>query len=531
MGTTVQDLLPLQIYRENAQVLTTAGLDNEVKYFTVMEAPDFHVDSLSSHVFILTTLSAHHGSLEEINHVIGELCRVGVSAIGIKLGRFIDRVDPSTAAIAEEHAVPLITFGSNMMFREILAESLAYISDNQRQIIDQINALNHELFDAILQNRSLKELIERLCDKVECYGCCMDVEGNRIAEASSLQGELDVDAVREAIAYFFDHWDPRTGQNYLQNGNIVVFPCRAQQELLGVLCIALASNRTELAIPLAEVIVNALSVKFLEHDLKMQAKREMVSSVLDDVLFAKYKEENEIIERLTLLNFTPQKNYLLITIKVDEPDAAKRSISPTVDILQRVFEQRFDSSIAFVRGNRYVVLLGYKGDKSPAAIRKTMNYCADAVQQAVRRNVDVGCSIPTSDLRELPECYTQAKNAIKYGRSIDPNGRVFLYDDYFEMGLIAHGLNTNASATFFNRIIDPILEYDSKYKSELWTTLECCFTHGTLEKVSAELFIHISTLRYRLQKIQVLTNYNYFDIKGRMSLYLAYLLYKVSQEQ
>ena len=46
MGITVADLLKLNIYRENAQVVVSEGLKNEVQYFTVMEAPDFHFDSL-----------------------------------------------------------------------------------------------------------------------------------------------------------------------------------------------------------------------------------------------------------------------------------------------------------------------------------------------------------------------------------------------------------------------------------------------------------------------------------------------------
>mgnify|MGYP003375648555 FL=1 len=97
--------------------------------FQVMEAPDFHFDSLAAHVFILTTLSAHHDSLEEINRIIRGLCEANVAAIGIKLGRFINEIDPSTIEIVQEYNVPLITFSQNVLFREILSSSLALISD------------------------------------------------------------------------------------------------------------------------------------------------------------------------------------------------------------------------------------------------------------------------------------------------------------------------------------------------------------------------------------------------------------------
>lgn len=530
MGTTVAELLELKLYQDHTKVLSSEGLENEVKFFAVMEAPDFHIETLTRDTFVLTTLSAHYQSLEQINRIILKLCQTGVPGIGIKVGRFVDAVDPSTVAIAREYRIPLLTFSTDVKFREVLAESLGRISVNQNHIISQINALNHELFDAILHNRSIRDLIGMLCEKVECYGCCMDMDGNRMAEANSLKGELDVDEIRSAVAQFYETWNSSPQQGYLRRGNVVVFPCRAEHELLGILCIALPPNRSELAIPLAEVIVNALSVKFLEHDLRLRAKRELVTSVLDDLLFTRYKEESEIIERLNLLNFTPQKYYMMVAVKLQESESVKRGISGTVNTFQRVFEQRFDSAIVFLHGNRYVALLGYKQERNCAAVRRTMEYCTDTLRQTLRMELTLGCSIPFTDLCQLSDSYGQAKNAIQYGTAIDPDCSVYLYDDYFEMGLIAHGMNTPASDTFFRRVIDPIVEYDRRYKSELWTTLECCFTHSTLEKVATELFIHISTLRYRLQKIQSLTGCNYFDVKGRMTLYMAFLLYKVSRE-
>lgn len=531
MGITVADLLKLNIYRENAQAVVSEGLKNEVQYFTVMEAPDFHFDSLTAHVFILTTLSAHHDSLEEVNRIIRGLCETNVAAIGIKLGRFINEIDPSTIEIVQEYHVPLITFSQNVFFREILSSSLALISDTQRVIIDQINIMNRELFDAILHHCSWKQLIKLLCDKIECYGCCMDAMGTRIAEASSLTVDLDVNAVRAAMDRFFVQQEEVTRQNYMQCGNIIIFPCRAKQEFLGVLCIVVEDNRTELVLPLAEAIANALSVKFLEHNLKVQTEREMVASILDDVLFSEHKDENVIIDRLTLLNFEPQEHHVLVVIKGRDNDFSERNSSRTLDVIQNLFQQRFESTVVFVRGSRYIALLSYKNEKKAATMSKIMEYCSTSIEKVTHQRLDIGCSMPVTDFREMPECYQQAKHALQYGRMVHPESRVYLYDDYFEMGLISYGLHTNAGDTFFKCIINPILEYDRKYKSELWPTLECCFFHSTLENVSAKLYIHISTLRYRLQKIQALTGYNYFDIKGRMSLYMAYLLYKVSQEQ
>ena len=98
------------------------------------------------------------------------------------------------------------------------------------------------------------------------------------------------------------------------------------------------------------------------------------------------------------------------------------------------------------------------------------------------------------------------------------------------MGLIAHGLSSSEANLFQTRIINPILDYDAQTKSELWHTLEVSSTGKTLDQIAQELHIHISTLRYRLQKIESITSYNFFKQNDRMKLYMAFILHKVSDQ-
>ena len=128
----------------------------------------------------------------------------------------------------------------------------------------------------------------------------------------------------------------------------------------------------------------------------------------------------------------------------------------------------------------------------------------------------------------MSTCYLQAKKAVQFGRILDPSGRVYLYDDYFELGLISCGIGSGESGIFFERIINPILEYDKQFKTDLWPTLEASFSNDKLEQIAGELHIHISTLRYRLQKVESLTGYSFFNSHDKLTLYLAFLLYKVS---
>lgn len=528
MGTTVSQLLEIPFLHENTRLITNCGLNKNVQYVTVMEAPDFHFNELNE-VFILTTLSAHHSSLDEINRVIRELCESGVSAIGIKVGRFVDRIDESTAAIAQEHNVPIIALNKTVLFREALSETLSLIADNQRLIITQINELNRELFDAILKNSSIQQLINILSKKIPCYCCCIDSTKKKIAEVSSIGTDFDMKAIENAIGEFYVMRNSPKKNHFVHEGNIIVFPCKVKNQLLGVFCISLKDTQMEIIFPLAEAIVNALCVKFLEQNLKLQTEREMISAILDDILFTKHTDESTIIDRLATLGFSPQQNHMLVIVAPRNPDYSKISEFQSFSIIKNIFTSRFPYSIVFKRGKEVLVLLSVKTDKVADAIPNDIGYCSSVISDAIHQRMDIGCSISVTDFRKIPGCYQQAKRAIQYGRLFDNERRVFMYSDYYEIGLIALGAGSNDSETFFNNVILPIQAHDSRFKGDLWATLECCFANKTLESVAANLFIHIGTLRYRLQKIEGLTGYNYFDSKGRTTLYIAYLLYTISK--
>ncbi len=529
MNTTVNGLLQLPIVQSKGHLLAESGLNNIVQYVTVMEAPDFRLSNLGKHVFVLTTLSAHYESLDKINHIVRGLCEVHVSAIGIKLGRFIDEVDPSTVQIAREHDVALITFDSTAYFREILSEMLSIITGNQRQVLNQINNINQVLIDAILRNRTLQDLLDLFCKQIDCCCRCLDLAGNIIAESSSLSEGGDKYHLDESIDRFFKNFSKNDKSPY-QDGNIVFFPCIAQEQVLAVFCIVSPASQTEFVFLLAQPIVSGISIKLLERNLKAQAESELTSSILDDILFSQKSNATLIADRLQLLNFTPREQHLIVLLSRVNFEHYKQDYLYTINNLQRIFATIFQSAVVFKRGSEYVALVSYDTKNINLDLKRFLAFCNDEISRTASGQFNIGCSMPTTDLSSMSECYFQSQKAVQFGRIVDPSQHVYLYDDYFELGLISCGLDSSDADTFFQRIVLPIQEYDRHSKTELWSTLEAGFLHDKLEIVSEALHIHISTLRYRLLKIESITGYNYFRIRDRLTLYLAYLLYKISND-
>lgn len=527
-GITVDTLLKLPIFKSNGHLAANTGLNNVIQYVTVMEAPDFHFSNLGDNVFVLTTLSTHHDSLEEINRVIRGLCEVRVSAIAVKLGRFINEIDPSTIQIALEYQVPLITLQPTVYFREILSDTLSMIADNQRLILNQINQVNQSLINAILQNCTTKDLLDLLCEHLECYCCCINESGKIIGESSSLKTGIDTSHVRRVIDQYVTTISQESSQSHYRDGDTVVFPCIVDSRRVAIFCIVANEEQLELVYSLAQSIVSGISIKFLEQNLKIQAEMELTASILDDILFSQKSDAKAIAERLELLNFTPHTRHLIIILSPAGFDYTDQHYLSTIENFQKIFVGKFESSLVFKRGNEYIVLVSYSTPNITANLKSILDYCQNAISRTESNRYDIGCSIPVSDLSSMRECYGQAKRAIQFGRMADRERHVFMYENYFELGLISCGADSSDAGTMFRRIITPIIEYDKKFKTDLWSTLEASFRYDNLDTTASRLFIHISTLRYRLNKVETLTGYSYFKIHDRLTLYLAYLLFKVS---
>ena len=528
MNVTVKDLLELPIMQNGSKLLSDTGLDNIVQYVTVVEAPKIHFPNYGGHIFVLTTLSAYSESLDKINEFVRRLCEVSISAIGIKLGRFVNEIDPSTIQIAAEHHVALFALDPSLYFREIISEVLSVITGNQRITLNKINHLNQNVIEAIIQNHSIQDLLNVLSSEITCYCCCLNPAGGKIAESSSLKGPFDT---RQALAFAQRFFQENTSptMSYAQEGSIFIFPCVLQEKLLAAVCIVAADPTLDLVIPLCQAIVSGICVKFLEENLKTETERGLISSMLDDILFSHHSDSRAIAERLELLNFVPRKYHTVILLSHASSTRDYNWIN-AVDNVDSVFAREFTSAITFKRGGEYIVLASYLSDGVTARLGTILAKCQSTLSVLGPDSFEIGCGIPITDLSQIGECYRQAKEAVRFGQLVSPGQHVYLYNSFFELGLIYCGVGSCESQIFYDRIISPIQSYDRQAKSDLWPTLEASFRHDKLEQVAEALHIHISTLRYRLQKIQSLTGYNYFNSRDRMTLYLAVLLFQVSSD-
>lgn len=80
---------------------------------------------------------------------------------------------------------------------------------------------------------------------------------------------------------------------------------------------------------------------------------------------------------------------------------------------------------------------------------------------------------------------------------------------------------------FMHRWIGPLIDYDEKRNADLTITLGALLEGRGLRQAAEQLVIHVSTLKYRIKRINEILGLDYHDPEIAFNLQLAIRLYKI----
>ena len=272
-------------------------------------------------------------------------------------------------------------------------------------------------------------------------------------------------------------------------------------------------------------------------------------SVLKEVLTKRHSSDWPILELLKHAGFEPEEYYAVITVSV-RPAYLELYGYNLIEFCRLRMGLLFDKSVEKTELGQLTMIVSFpKGSTflKKGRLASVLDHFRVNKLEDNKVRLDFGISLISTDLRELPDCYEQAKAAVRLGRaewrdlhdtggqepveeqqvSAGPQAQyVHDYTSFVVRGLLNSGKNSPEYRWILNEIVIPLAEYDSKKDSRLWETLDILIRGDSLKDAADQLFIHISTLRYRIEKIKQITGLDYFASEGRYWLHTAYIIYK-----
>ena len=133
-------------------------------------------------------------------------------------------------------------------------------------------------------------------------------------------------------------------------------------------------------------------------------------------------------------------------------------------------------------------------------------------------------------IHELPKSYREAKLASAAGHELF-GSKPALIQYFGDLGLyrLLYAVEDKRElVSFYRESISKLVEYDRTYKNDLLKTLQVYFRHeGNLRETAEALYIHRHTLRYRLKRVEELTDLNLNRFEHRLTLLLGLMIWQM----
>ncbi|GAA2214965.1 PucR family transcriptional regulator [Nonomuraea monospora] len=137
-------------------------------------------------------------------------------------------------------------------------------------------------------------------------------------------------------------------------------------------------------------------------------------------------------------------------------------------------------------------------------------------------SIAAGVSEMVASVSQLGEALETARRGMESARGGPGPVSIMSVADIDSFDLLLASLPTSMRRSFRDHLLGPVEEYDARHGSELLRTLDTFLeTCGSWQRTADELYVHVNTLRYRMQRIEELTGRRMSSMRDRTDLYLA----------
>lgn len=540
MAIFIKDLQTIGSLKDSIQLIAGKnGQNRMVRYITIMEVEDFADKQLGEDLLVLTTFSTSANNPIKMEEILRKLIQKKISGIAIKVNRFLKKIPDSLIKLADQYYTPLFLIDEDIPFRTVISDVTSLIISEQFETIKALNNQYEEFYTSILKGEDLGFFLNKIAKELSRNCFCFSQTGEMLKQ--SVQQHTQNSEVLLAFIEILNKnpemiWQlVNSGEKYINSpdGNFFVFPCIAYNKILGYFVVQQLNTKDFNAMMNVKQITSFLSIKLMEDALKKESEAKFQMQLANEIFYNTSLAEETIRGKLNLMGLYPDEYFYVLFIEPSIPIKQSHNIMNSNYLKKKLslFLTNYLNNFLITEiSDGYIIMLTFNqlaSFNNTTSFKEFLSNLCKIID--IPSGFKVGCSQKKTELVQITNALKSSKSSILLGKEIYPERNTFFYDDYFNIQMIMGMLNTKEHRLIRSKIISPLEKYDLKYKSYLIETLETCLKVETLQEASKSLFIHTSTLRYRLEKIYELTGENFFTNVGKYSLTNAYLLMKLEK--
>lgn len=265
---------------------------------------------------------------------------------------------------------------------------------------------------------------------------------------------------------------------------------------------------------MAEAVRFALSVQLLRHVVRFRSESATWSDLFDRLFDGDWQDESEILNRASRLDFDLGQPTKLIAL------SAREACEPSFELHRataRLAERLLDSLATVVHRGDIVIVLGDGNEPSKHQLDQFIRELKWLLQRPPVLTLSDRCARPD----HYPVARQQCARLLRLAETLGVSG-VVSERDFGALAALISTADRDAIRRFLATQVGPIIDHDRDHKMSLLETLRAFVEHeGRYQPAADALGIHVTTLRYRLQRLGDLLGVDLSDRAKRFDMLLA----------
>lgn len=285
-------------------------------------------------------------------------------------------------------------------------------------------------------------------------------------------------------------------------------------------------------------------MQFIKQKLVKDTKAQVKDTLIDMLLVEKFEEMDTIMQYANLFNWNAFATHRVsvLSIHLDETEKSLHDIFSIQTLKSTVFDylkmkfSNFDEDILFAKkGDIYMIIV--PETKELLDKKKYWKQLMKNIQKWLSEGKVacyglLGIGGKASKLENYYKCYKQALQTLHLVIHQEIAGQYAFFEDLGSYTLLHLIKDTSEAHYFMRNYLEKLLEHSKGNNINLFETLRMYLEqNGNIKKTSDHLFIHRSTLLYRLEKIKDILQLDIDDFETRFNLMMTYKLFDLQQKK
>ncbi|MGQ3291883.1 MAG: PucR family transcriptional regulator, partial [Shinella sp.] len=308
-----------------------------------------------------------------------------------------------------------------------------------------------------------------------------------------------------------------------------VEPLMVDRQLVGALVIfPFAAAEGELDQLMLDSAKFALSVQMMRSFLRFRFETRTQSELFFEIVERRWRDAADIGQRAARLGLDLSLPQQMIV--VDFPERAKAFGGGSIDVehtLSRIMQQAsIEAGLVAIDGG-VVCLMKHEAGPRQERTTKLMRRIADELGRYLGEPPIVVAGSRCSGLDDYATAWERCTRMIRIGRSFGLTGALST-QDFGPLPMLVSAADVGDVRSFVRDSVGAIAEHDRENGTPYLETLSAYLEEGCRSQACADrLGLHVTTLRYRLARIQELFGIDVETPERRFSVELALRLHSV----